>query len=470
MRWLAVRGARDLARRSSDRRRSVARNRPLAVRRRRRRNPRRASSRGSMSSSGWSWTPSSSGRPQTMHRPGQSGRSERRDRLGQLDRLADGRLEVELVVVGQAERRRARRRPAAAGRSPGRARAGIPPRTGSRPGRRCRAGSGCTRARGPSAGRRAARIPRLVRSRRTRPSIGRGEREVVAEVDRDAVDLVDRGRRRRSSASSPATFQTSGPSSDAARGHRVAAGRLGRLVLPSLAGAVRRRRSVVRRPRASARRSSSRAMPFLMLWRVLTTSPSRPTRTLTAYSSAPRRISSASRCASAMISPALRLGGLGQAALVDEEGGLFLGLGDDPLGLLLGLLDDPLALGVDALGGADLFGDGDPQLVDEAEGGVLVDHDVGRQRQLLAVGDQRLEALDEEDDVDRSALQAACRLGRAGWRAIIARGDVGQRPVERRRARAVAAAAGIIAETSPPKRGDLLDQARADVAVARPRS
>ena len=28
--------------------------------------------------------------------------AERRDRLGQLDRLADGRLEVELVVVGQA--------------------------------------------------------------------------------------------------------------------------------------------------------------------------------------------------------------------------------------------------------------------------------------------------------------------------------------------------------------------------------
>ena len=103
-----------------------------------------------------------------------------------------------------------------------------------------------------------------------------------------------------------------------------------------------------------------------------------------------------------MISPALGLGGLGQAALVDQEGRLLLGLGDDPLGLLLGLLDDPLALGVDPLGGADLFGDGDAQLVDEAERRVLVDDDVGRERQLLAVGDQRLEALDEEDDVDRT--------------------------------------------------------------------
>jgi len=42
-------------------------------------------------------------------------------------------------------------------------------------------------------------------------------------------------------------------------------------------------------------------MPFLMLWRVLTTSPSSPTRTLTAYSSAPRRTSSASSCDSPMI-------------------------------------------------------------------------------------------------------------------------------------------------------------------------
>ena len=122
--------------------------------------------------------------------------------------------------------------------------------------------------------------------------------------------------------------------------------------------------------------------------------------------------------------PALGLGGLGQPTLVDQERGLLLGPPDHPLGLFLGFLDDPLALGVDALGGTDLFGDGDPQFVDEAERGVLVDHDVGRQRQLLAVRDQRLEALDEEDDVDRSALQrgpAGRRPLRASVRAIMAR-------------------------------------------------
>ena len=59
----------------------------------------------------------------------------------------------------------------------------------------------------------------------------------------------------------------------------------------------------------------------------------------------------------------------GEPALLDEECRLLLGPGDDALGFFLGLLDDPLALGVDALGGADLFGHGHAQLVDEVERG-----------------------------------------------------------------------------------------------------
>jgi hypothetical protein len=102
--------------------------------------------------------------------------------------------------------------------------------------------------------------------------------------------------------------------------------------------------------------------------------------------------------------PAQRLCLLGQPALVDQEGGLLLRPGDDPLGLVLGLLDDPLTLGVDPLGRPDLLRDRDAQLVDEPERGVLVEDDVRRQGQLLAVGDQGFEALDEEDDVDRSSL------------------------------------------------------------------
>ena len=132
------------------------------------------------------------------------------------------------------------------------------------------------------------------------------------------------------------------------------------------------------------------------------------------------------------------VGGLGQAPLVDEEGGLLLGAGDDALRLLLGLLDDALAFGVDALGGADLLGDGDAQLIDETESGVLVDDDVRRERQLLAVRDERFEALDEEDDVDGSGPPAG---------AIMSRASVGPTP----RRRAARAAAGSIDETSPPK-------------------
>jgi hypothetical protein len=109
---------------------------------------------------------------------------------------------------------------------------------------------------------------------------------------------------------------------------------------------------------------------------------------------------------------------LGQSALVDEERGLLLGAGDDALGLFLGLLDDPLALGVDPLCCADLFGNGDTELIDQAEGGRLIDDDVVRQGEVPTVGDDRLESLDEKDDVDRRALRWRS-TGTAGrWRGL----------------------------------------------------
>jgi hypothetical protein len=106
------------------------------------------------------------------------------------------------------------------------------------------------------------------------------------------------------------------------------------------------------------------------------------------------------------------LRGLGETALVDQERRLLLGPSDDPLGFFLGLLDDPLTLGVDALGGADLFGYCDTELVDEAQGLVLVDDDVAGERQLLPVRDERLETLDEEDDVDRTDLRVRAARSR----------------------------------------------------------
>ena len=154
--------------------------------------------------------------------------------------------------------------------------------------------------------------------------------------------------------------------------------------------------------------------------------------------------------------PALGVGRLGEASFVDQEGRLLLGLRDDPLRLFLGLLDDPLALGVDALRRPDLFGDGDAELVDQAEGGVLVDDDVGGEGQLLAVRDQRFEALDEEDDVQRSALQAVVGPGRsAGRKYRTGRVDSGLdvRAVQSSStaaSTAARAAAGTMVDTSPP--------------------
>jgi hypothetical protein len=144
----------------------------------------------------------------------------------------------------------------------------------------------------------------------------------------------------------------------------------------------------------------------------------------------------------------LLVGRLRETAFVDQESGLLLGAGDDSLGLLLRLVDDPLAFRVDALRGANLFGYGNAELVDQAQSGVLVDDDVVGQRQLLAVGDQRLEALDQEDDVDRSVL----RERGLGWRGLSHAVGAGM-PLRYRASawrKADSAAGGIIELTSPP--------------------
>ena len=179
---------------------------------------------------------------------------------------------------------------------------------------------------------------------------------------------------------------------------------------------------------ARACRSSSRAIPRRMLWSARTTSPSRPIRTPAAYSSAPRRISSASAPASATIRRPSTAGGLGETRLVDEERRLLLRPGDDPLGLLPGPLEDALALGVDAAGRGHLLRDGVAELVDELEGGRLVDDDVVRQGQLPAVREHRLEALDEEHDVDGSALLADGRRAARPVPAIIDAAPARSRP------------------------------------------
>ena len=223
--------------------------------------PRSASSRGSMSSSGWSCSPSSSRHAADDAQARAVRAAQRRDRLGQLDRLADRRLEVELVVVGQAQRRRARRRPAAAGRSSGRATAGTPPaRSDLDRDSRCRAGSGCTRARAPSCrsgvGEDARGWSRAAGPGRRSARPARGPRRGRSSTP---STVVGRGRRPASSAEQAGDVPGERPvRSDGRSTSPRAAGRLGRLVLPSLARRRRRRRRPVRLG-SSDRRGARRA-------------------------------------------------------------------------------------------------------------------------------------------------------------------------------------------------------------------
>ena len=137
--------------------------------------------------------------------------AERRDRLGQLDRLADRRLEVELVVVVESQRRPARRRSATGCRWRGRATAGTP------------------RWRSTSTGTTIVAQAAAAFGRERRRQVGRREDPAVGPDQADAaldrfgqpqiLAKVDARRRRRrrsrsapgSSARSPATFQVSGP-------------------------------------------------------------------------------------------------------------------------------------------------------------------------------------------------------------------------------------------------------------------
>ena len=98
------------------------------------------------------------------------------------------------------------------------------------------------------------------------------------------------------------------------------------------------------------------------------------------------------------------LGHAHQLALLEHLGRLLLGAGDDRVTLLAGALGDAAGLLGDALRLAHLVGHGDPQLVDQLQHRGLVEHDVVRERQLLAGRHEALEPFDEKDDVRGTAL------------------------------------------------------------------
>ena len=241
-------------------------NRPAChgVRRRPRGTPRSASSRGSMSSSGWSCDalvePAAADDAQARAvRPAQ-----RRDRLGQLDRLADRASRGRARDGRSGGRRRARRRSAAAGRWPGPGPAGTPPRGGGRP------------------GSVISRRQRLHSRREGRLEVGRGR------GSRGSCAGAGPGRRsaRPESRSSPRSMRDAGDLGMPFRaglvgqqpgdvpGERAVArwpAVTARVLDGSAASSSQRSASPPPVPSAAssaasaARRSSSRAMPFLML-------------------------------------------------------------------------------------------------------------------------------------------------------------------------------------------------------------
>jgi hypothetical protein len=73
------------------------------------------------------------------------------------------------------------------------------------------------------------------------------------------------------------------------------------------------------------------------------------------------------------------------------------------LRLFTGLLEKPVDLAVDTASRLDLLGDGHPKLVDPLESFGLVDDDVAGQGEMPAVRDERLQTLDQDDDVYRTS-------------------------------------------------------------------
>ena len=202
-----------------------------------------------------------------------------------------------------------------------------------------------------------------------------------------------------------------------------------------------------------------------MLWSVLTTSPSRPTSTPTAYSSAPRRISSASlvrlgdhalaaRPRRRWVSPrsSMRNAACSWASATIRSASSWA----------FSMIRSPSALM--RLAARTSSGTATRSSSMSPSARVLVDDDVRRERQLLAVRDQRLEALDEEDDVDRSALPAR-RIGPGTRGREYGTRTCAVSALRSASSRAVRGGGRDHRRDVAAEPGDLLDQARADVAV-----
>ena len=211
-----------------------------------------------MSSSGWSCSPSSSGWPQTEHRPGQSGRSS--GAMGSASEIAsrtDGSRSSSWWSVRRSASGSSSRRPGcrSAGRSTGRNSSSRTRSIGRRS--RPQAASALPGERRPQAG---VGQDAAVRPGQADPTgDGLGELEVSGRSIVASAIVVGPRRHRRASASRPATFQRERRRRSAGRssapGH-VRAGAAGSSASSSqcvVVEAARRRRLVARRRRDAAR-------------------------------------------------------------------------------------------------------------------------------------------------------------------------------------------------------------------------
>jgi hypothetical protein len=96
------------------------------------------------------------------------------------------------------------------------------------------------------------------------------------------------------------------------------------------------------------------------------------------------------------------------AVLGNEIIGTITGDLQDARAFILGFADDPLALADDALGLADFVGNGGPELVDEVEEVVFLNHDSPAEGNPFANADEFFDSVDKIDDVGRPILLRCC--------------------------------------------------------------
>ena len=143
------------------------------------------------------------------------------------------------------------------------------------------------------------------------------------------------------------------------------------------------------------------------------------------------------------------LGHAHQLALLEHLGGLLLRARDHRVALLAGAIGDAAGLLGDALGLAHLVGHGGSQLVDQLQHRGLVEHDVVRERQLLACRHEALEPLDEKDDVRGTALLIGADYSPAHARLLSCASHAAGQP-RKRASSALRTGGGTISPTSPP--------------------